>query len=277
MKKLVTLIVTVTMMLTMMTMVTEAAKKVVAVMPLESITGGNDGQKIADMMTEELISALYKSGKYTVIERSQMATVFKEQGLSLTGAVDPNKAVQVGKMFGAQYVVVGKVTMASIEAAVSNRVTKFLGINGLNTLEGKVALSYRFIDVETGEIKFMGTAEGAKTGETAISAIQKSCKEASENVLSDMVKNIKARVADISGDEIYIDMGKEGGFRKGETLEIVRETSPIKINGEIVGMKEIKVGTAKVTEVNDKFSICEVIDSDMTVHKGDVVKRRQKK
>lgn len=255
----------------------EAAKKSIAVMPLENVSGYTEA-RVAEIMTEELTNSLYQSGKYTVIERNQLATVLREIGFQMTGAVDQNKAVQAGKMLGAQLVVIGKVTNVSVDVNTSgNLINKVIGLQAAGTIKGKVDVQYRFIDVETGEIKYMGDAEGSEPGNTKENAIYKACKEAAQNVLKDIVINVKARVAGISGDDIYIDSGREGGFRVGETLTIVRETSPIQINGKIVGMKEITVGAAKVIEVNDEYSVCKITAHTDVVKEGDVVKRTQKK
>ena len=263
--------------MTLGTMSVEAAKKTVAVMPLENVSGYTK-QRVAEIMTEELTTVLYQSGRCTVIERNQLAAALREIGFQMTGAVDPNTAVQAGKMLGAQYVVIGKVTMAGLESnSPGNLANRLIGIDAVGKLKGKIALNYRIIDVQTGEIKVMGEAEGSEPGNTTENAIYKACKEAAKNVLEDMVKNVKARVADISGEIIYIDLGSAGGFRNGETLSIVREISPITVNGKIVGMKEIVVGSAKVTEVNDEYSVCRVTAHTDVIKKGDVVKRVQKK
>ena len=252
----------------------EAAKKVVAVMPLENVSGYDEG-RVAQIMTEELVSALYQSHRYSVIERNQMATVLREVGFQMTGAVDMNKAVQVGKLAGAQYVVVGKVTMAGLEVNQSGAINDILGMNVVGKVKGKVALQCRFIDVQTGEIKDVKEVEGSEPGNTAENAIYKACKEAAEKVLVELVKDIKSRVVDSDNDIIYIDAGRESGFRKGETLIIIREGSPIIVNGKIVGMKETTIGKAKVTEVNDEYSICKVTSHSDVIKKGDVVKRGQ--
>ena len=123
----------------------------------------------------------------------------------------------------------------------------------------------------------MGEAEGSEPGNTKENAIFKACKEAAADVLKNIVKNVRARVAEVSDDTIYIDSGTDGGFREGEVLTIVRETSPITINGKIVGMKEINVGTAKVIEVNSEYSICKITSHNGSVNKGDIVKRVSKK
>ena len=262
-------------------------------MPLETISEDTEG-KVAEIMTEELAAALYNSGRCTVVERNQLASVLREIGFQMTGAVDPNKAVEAGKILGAQYIVVCKITMAGIElsragllgsllSGSSNGVAGLIGAVGVlgasttGLVKGKIALTYRIVDVQTGEIKMIGEAEGSERGNGAEMAIYGACKEASKNVLMDMVQNVRARIADISGETIYIDLGSDGGFRKGETLIIARETSPIEVNGKIVGMKEVDIGTAKITEVNDEYSVCKITAHTNVVKKGDIVKRIQKK
>ena len=258
-------------------------------MPLETVENDTDG-KVAEIMTEELTAALYNSGRCTVVERNQLASVLNEIGFQMTGAVDPNKAVEAGKMLGAQYIVVGKITMAGLTSNSAGLLGLILGSSignlglignagavAVGILKGKIALTYRIIDVQTGEIKMMGQAEGSKRGNGAEMAIYQACKEAAKNVLMDMVQNVRARIADVTGETIYIDLGSDGGFRKGETLTIVRETTPIEVNGKVVGMKEITVGTAKVTEVNDEYSVCKITAHTDVVKKGDIVKRIQKK
>ena len=257
--------------MTLSTMSAEAAKKTVAVMPLENVSGYTEG-RVAEIMTEELTSALYQSGRYTVIERNQLAKALGEIGFQMTGAVDQSKAVQVGKMLGAQMVIIGKITNASVDLNTTSVITKWAG-----AIKGKVAVNYRFIDVQTGEIKYMGDADGSEPGNTKENAIYKACKETAQNILKDMVVNVKARIADVTGDVVYIDAGTEGGFKVGEVLSVVRETTPIEINGKIVGMKEITVGTAKVTEVHDEYSVCKITAHTDVIKKGDVVKRVQKK
>ena len=89
----------------------EASKKVIAVMPLENISGSGT-QNIAEAMTEQLTVALQNSGRYTVVERLQMGAILREQGFQNI-SVDPAQAVEIGKLMGADYSLIGKVTMTS--------------------------------------------------------------------------------------------------------------------------------------------------------------------
>ena len=270
----------------------EAAKKVVAVMPLENVYGYNT-ENVAEIMTEEIMIALQNSGKYSVVERTQMATILKEQGFQNIAA-DPSTAVEIGKLTGADYSLIGKVTMAALEKNPAKSIVENIlgnisrssdyntGIDlkstaggFVNGLKGKVTVDIRFVDNETGEIVFAKSFNGAKSGATPESALYNACKVAAAEFLKEITSNLMGRVADISGNDVYIDLGSESGINKEDELVIVRETSPIEVNGKIVGMKTIPIGKVKVSEVNSEYSICQVVSTEKgkTVQKGDVVKR----
>lgn len=270
----------------------EAAKKVVAVMPLENVYGYNT-ENVAEIMTEEIMVALQNSGKYTVVERDQMATILKEQGFQNIAA-EPSTAVEIGKIIGADYSLIGKVTLAALEknpakGIIENILGNIAGSTEnefgfdlrstaggfVNDLKGKVTVDIRFVNNETGELVFAKSFTGTKSGTTPESALYGACKAAADNFLKEITANLMGRIADISGDDLYIDQGSDSGIQVDDELLIVRETSPIEVNGKIVGMKTVTIGKAKVTEVNEEYSICKIISTEKgkNVEKGDIVKR----
>ena len=262
-----------------------ASRKVVAVMPLENVSG-YDEEKVAEIMTEQLIVALHSSGIYTVVERAQLGTVIKEQGFQNI-AVDPDKAVELGKLSGADYSMLGKVTAAFIEpnptANALAQIGALIGLGDLgrsaeryvHKLKGRIAFEFRFVDNTTGEIVLAKTVEGNKSGSGVADAFNAACKNAAENFLRelDALNPFRARVAEIDGANVYIDGGAESGLRRGETLIVARESEPIIVNGKIVGMKQSEVGKIKVVEVNADYAVCKVEGTVNQIHKGDVVKR----
>ena len=58
---------------------------------------------------ERVRGALVNRGPWTVLEASQMNKIASEHRLSLSGLVDEKKAIKVGKVLGAQYLIVGSV------------------------------------------------------------------------------------------------------------------------------------------------------------------------
>ena len=263
----------------------EAAKKMVAVMPPENVSNYRE-QKISDIMTEQLIVAIHSSGIYRVVERAQIGAVLKEQGFQNV-AGDPNKAVEFGKLNGADYTLVGKITMAdnkrnplSDTLSTIAQLGKIFGmqdesLGGGVKSEFKISLELRFIDNATGEIIVATTVEGNQQGDNEVEAMNGACKDAAKNFLSKLQKlnPFVARIADISGEDIYIDKGFDNGLSNGEILVISREIAPITVNGKIVGMKSEKIGRAQVVEVNAEYSVCRLIEQFYIVKPGDILKR----
>ena len=261
----------------------EAAKKTIAVMPLENVSGYSD-QRVAELMTEQLLVAIHSSGNYTVVERAQMEKIMRDQGFENIAA-DPNKAAELNKLSGADYLLVGKVTMAVVDNnPTANTVSKISNIFGLGDLgntasnyvdkfKGKIALEIRFVDNTTGEIIIAKTVEGSKSGASQLEALNAACKVAAENFLRDLdeVNPFRARIAEISGEDVYIDRGSLDGLRRGEVLIVAREGEPIVVNGKIVAVKQTAVGKIKVVEVNFDYALCKKQSGE--IHKGDIVKR----
>ena len=252
----------------------EAAKKTVAVMPMENVSGFGDAN-VAEIMTEAFIVAIQNSGRYSVIERAQMGTVLKEQGFqSLTS--DSSSAAAVGKLTGANYSIVGKVTMATVVQNTNRGLLAGSGLEGfVDPYKGKVAVDIRFVNNESGELIFAKSFEGSEAGPNVVASVHNACKEAAENFLKELNANLTGQIVDVSGENIYIDQGTDSGLRKGDTLLIVRETDPIMVGDKIVGMKTVPIGKAKVTEVNAEYSVCKIskVEKGAHVQKGDVVKR----
>jgi TolB-like protein len=107
----------------------EAKLPMVAVLPFTSRV--LDSSAI-DGLTSAMNSELINTGKFRVMERSQMDGILQEQGFQQSGACDGQEcAVQVGKLLSVDQMVLGTI------AKVGNTYT----------------LSARLVDVQTGEVR----------------------------------------------------------------------------------------------------------------------------
>jgi TolB-like protein len=61
------------------------------------------GKGIQDLVITDMAS----NAKFRIVDRDRIQTVLQEQNLIKAGAIDPQTAVRLGKIFGAQYVVYG--------------------------------------------------------------------------------------------------------------------------------------------------------------------------
>ena len=79
----------------------------IAIIDFESQAPGNTelGQQLSDILTARL--SIYD--QYRLVERKKLEDLLKEHQLSLTGMVETDQAVKVGKMLGARIMIFGRI------------------------------------------------------------------------------------------------------------------------------------------------------------------------
>src|SRR5271157_183571 len=77
----------------------------IAVTEFEGNVGANNLKGFSDKLRDEL----FNTGKFTVLERSRMNDVIKEQGFEQTGITNTDQAVKIGKLLNVTYIVTGSV------------------------------------------------------------------------------------------------------------------------------------------------------------------------
>ncbi len=159
------------------------ARRRVAVMPFD-YTPVN--QEAAELLSPEtdfgkglaaiLVTELVENGTYVVLEREQLDRVLAEQDLQQSGRVDPATAVRVGKLLGAEAIVVGTVTrlgQEEQESGVSSGISVGpVGIGGVKRKTRKVVIvtEARLVSVATGEVVAAVTGKG-EAGRTSTAVL----------------------------------------------------------------------------------------------------------
>jgi hypothetical protein len=90
----------------------------IAVMDFECRENENLGWSAAEIVRTELINQC----EYTVLERSQLEKAFEEQKLQLSGAVGESTATAIGKIIGAQLMVIGSIVKMGSSYSLNSRV-----------------------------------------------------------------------------------------------------------------------------------------------------------
>jgi hypothetical protein len=106
----------------------QQAKVRVAVASLRAGEGVSEAQ--AQTIREFVEGDLLGTGKFEVIERSQIDSVLKEQGFQATGCTETECAVEMGKILALKYMVLGS----------------------LSKLEGQYFLNAKIVDVESAKL-----------------------------------------------------------------------------------------------------------------------------
>ena len=272
----------------------------VAVMDFKNQTqygGWRLGSGAADILTTELV----KTGKFDMFERERLSTIIKEQNLGASGRVDTTSAARIGKIIGVKYIITGAVTEYGQSRSGG-------GGGGVNV--GKVgyhsAVDIRMVDATTGKIVFADTASHSKSsvkvrvfgfggGESfneklATETMREAIKEVAAKMDATEFKASgsrkptaagtktskpvgKAVVADVDGNTITLNKGKNAGFKSGQTVTISRKGKVIKdpTTGKVLKIKYKTVGKIKLTEVEGAYSEGTII-SGSGFKVGDIIR-----
>ncbi|MBU1078273.1 MAG: CsgG/HfaB family protein [Spirochaetes bacterium] len=118
----------------------QAEKMRIAIMDLQAMdVSKNTARAVSELIRTEL----FNTGYFRVVERSEMNSILKEQGLQFTGCTETECAVQVGKLLSARKILVG---------SVSKLGTSFI-------------INARIVDVERGEMEFGDKAKAESESE----------------------------------------------------------------------------------------------------------------
>jgi len=134
-------------------------RKIVYVFDLKNKSEFDDpkiGRGIAKMMT----TAMVDSNRFKVVERSpeMIKNILEEQKFGLSGIVDEQTAARVGKLLGAQAVVVGEVSEFGIR-----KTGVYTGLTGSRNITTRIVIDAKMVNVETGEIISAATGIGTCT------------------------------------------------------------------------------------------------------------------
>lgn len=216
----------------------------IAVLPFEA---SSDAAKYKDAVTNEMINELVNLRRFRVIERSAIDKIVSEQKIQASGFVDDKTAVKLGKIAGADALVIGNISLTG----------------------SAVKISARLVDVETGETLIAQDASADPvTYETLDGAVSNVA-----TLLYNELPVIEGDIIKVDSDELFIDIGSIQGLRKGTKCVVFREGESIKhpISGEILGKKVTRLGEIIVIQVQDKFATVKPIETEQDIKVGDKV------
>jgi TolB-like protein len=197
-------------------------KQRIAVLNLESV-GVSKTESIT--LTDRLRSELVKTGAFTIIERSEMDDILKEQGFQLSGCTSDECAVEAGRLLNVSHICAGSI--------------------------GKVGALYtvsvRLIDVETGEIlksvteDSRGSVENVLTTSMRNVALKLSGRMASSGILTEGSGDIYLKT-EPPGAEIYLDNVNTGKISPATLRNVAAGKHMIKVvKGNSIGTKSVTV------------------------------------
>ena len=257
-------------------------------------------------VSDVLVNKLVQSNKFSVIERSKIDEIMREQDMGASGRIDPGTAAQIGRALGVEAVIIGSVTQFDLQERRSGGGLSILGIGARSTdTDAYVKLTARMVDTTTGEIlmaaegngnvsqsdsevNVRGISGGSSTSngnklltlatEQAVDEVVTQLSDSSETLATspDAVPNMSARIADVFENTVVLNKGSSDGFQSGMTVSIERVTREVKDpdTGEVIRQITEPVGMVELYDVDAQSSMGKVV-SGSSFQVGDVAKPTQ--
>lgn len=141
----------------------------IAVSQFKDKTGGAwYNHQIGDGMADQLVTALFNTNRFIVLERQTLDNVLGEQDLGATGRIKGETAAAIGEIEGAELLVVGSVTefegnASGMGGGAGGGVTGLLGAVMGGFKKAHMAIDIRVIDARTSRILAATSVEGEAT------------------------------------------------------------------------------------------------------------------
>lgn len=132
----------------------------IAVLDFEN-RSGHGGAKYGQQAAEWLTSELSQKG-LNLVERKRLDALVQEQAFQSSGQVDPQKAVSIGKMLGAEVIVVGTISKLGV-----GKNTVRVADSTITRYNAVAEVGLRAINVQTGAVVFSGTEQASTQAKSA--------------------------------------------------------------------------------------------------------------
>lgn len=251
----------------------------------------NVGEQISALLTDYLVN---HQVNFQLVERDRLNTILSEQNLILSGVVDPSRAVDIGRLLGADALIFGTVTQFNLESTGRVRV-RSIGISGTR---GRVGVTTRMVNAESGVIMGSVQGSGSATGasfsaslqnvnfrgaEFMESAIGRATYEAVEDLGANLVTMVSenadkvsrpggrevrlGRIVQLLDNGVIINVGVNDGVREKQRVQIARLMKVEGLDEEV----RIPIGTIEIVSVQSSASVAIFVDGGDGVSVGDAV------
>ena len=229
---------------------------------------------ISDLFSAELANCQ----SIALYERERMKQIGEEVRLNLSGLVDMKTAVEVGRIAGAQYVLMGAIT-------------ELLTIGG-DSQEARATLDIRLIDTSTSEIRLAMTETGTSSNSSlslsfaGFTLAEREFGSLQAQAIADAVVRLAYDIRrEIGGEASYvisvrdgdfvIDVGFGRGAREGALYMVyVDGRNLVNMQGRVIGREELPLAVLKVTDTALAHSTCVVVQAGgkaSLIERGDKV------
>jgi len=242
--------------------------------------------RVVEAFDSQLNARISATRKFEIVSRSDLKDVLKEQELGQSGNVDAKSAAQSGKLAGAKYVL--STTLDDFED--STETMKFPSLNKIGIKRKvRVAGVAKIYDSTTGALKESYAFRADRKDDRSDDATLEKNAELTDALLAEAVSEVATKIATRVADVVFpvrvlaktekqltINRGEGGGLALGQVWDVyaLGEELLDPDTKESLGRQEVKIGKAKISMINPKFSLADILE-DTGIDKGAVLRLPQ--
>ncbi len=221
--------------------------------------------------TNKFVTALVKTRKFDVVERQKVDRLIQEMELGDAGFADPARAVKAGRMIGADYFLMGEISLFTVmtEWKAIPYTERHQRIRTIN-----VVVDMRIVDTRTSRIVAADTGRVRHVEKTMypsrFNELRPLDPEAIDHVERVLCEDLTIKTIDgvypikiISSADgvVSLNRGEGGGLEAGTVLEVFAQGEAMvdPDMGEVLGYDETKIGRLQVSDVLAKFSKAHIL------------------
>lgn len=205
-----------------------AGKNTIAVVDFSNNAGASVLFQIERMANDVLSVLLTQTGKFRVLERNKVDSLLREINFNKSEWINPQKAVKMGKLLGAEYIATGSIT----ELGSETKAFTGYGINTKNIIYS-VSIEIKIIDTEKGEIIYGDLTSDSNMVQQSRNLTTYAGEEVYRKLLKNaLAKSVNKLVASLSGTPTQRSPG-QGNHR----IKIVStpQGAAVEIDGAMLG------------------------------------------
>ncbi|MDX1802567.1 MAG: LPS assembly lipoprotein LptE [Alcanivorax sp.] len=229
-------------------------------------------RQVQQQLRDDLVTAFAQSGRFRVLDRSNLAAIDQEQQVMKDGSVAPAELARLGQRKGADLLLVGTIEDFSIGDHEQSSYGAKLG-----GYQPRVRVRYRLVDTASSEILWADLFDWDQSE----AAIRELARQVNVNDrqhperLADLVYPQIARaiagastdvlypvqVLKVAGDNIYLRQG-QGRLEPNALMDVYRPAGTLKDpdTGLPVKLDGLSLATVRVTAVHPGYGIARLVD-----------------
>jgi curli biogenesis system outer membrane secretion channel CsgG len=240
----------------------------IGILPFDNKAKGINVEQ-ADIITDVFTRELVQSKQLAIFERTQLQKIGEEQRFEQSALVEQSTAIEVGKIAGVQYILLGSITQFEKKASGA----AVYGVVFASD-QAAVTIEMRIIDVTTSEVRLALRAEGTSKNDSVgflsgnVSFVEGKFSGGEASAIADAVATLahdvrttlggeSSHVIAATGDDIAIDVTAP---REGILYLVYSDGRRLTdMEGNLIGMDKVPIAVIKVIDVNTGHSIATVV------------------